>query len=273
MPWINVGHEQAGPVNLHCDDLGTGDPVVLVHGWPIASNSWNEQRRVLLNLGCRVVSYDRRGCGQSTACTYGHDADTYAEDLHRVLSTLNLSGVTLIGHGMGAGEIVRYLGSYGDERVARSVLIAPVPPTPSLVQHSEFALTDGSIERWVSSIRRERQACLERYMHVACHGEKFIGGEELQALWRQAVDDTAHGAPSVLRASFADFRDDLHRIAVPTLVVQGTEDAIYPVESSGRPLASLLANAQLVEVDGGPHGLLWTHAPRVNDELSRLLAS
>jgi len=273
MPWVNVGHEQGGPINLHCDDQGEGEVVVLVHGWPVASDTWDGQKRALLAQGYRVVSYDRRSCGRSSAAVRGHDVDTYAEDLNRVLSTLALTQVTLVGHGVGAGEILRYLGSYGDARVRRCALIAPMSPTPLGRPAPSLEHASGSAERWIGDVRRERPECLQRYLRLACEDEKFIGRDALELRWRQALADTAHRTEDVLRASAADFRDDLHRIAVAMLILQGDADAIHPVVSAGEALAAVVADAHLVKVTGGPHALVWTHEKDVNVALSNFLRS
>ncbi|MFT7773619.1 alpha/beta fold hydrolase [Roseateles sp.] len=267
MPWINVGHERAGSVNLHCEDEGTGASVVLIHGWPLASSTWDAQRTALLEAGLRVTTYDRRSCGLSAPATNGHDFDTYAEDLHRVLCQLDLKDVTLVGHGMGAGEIVRYLGSYGDDRVARCVLLAPISPTPTASTVCEGVSPQVQMDRWLACLRRDRKSFLKRFMEVALGEAKFLEVQTAEACQLQAIADTEQNSTEVLKVSASDFRDDLHRIAVPTLVVQGDQDALYPLETAGVQLERSIANANLVRLPGAPHALPLTHARDVNDLL------
>jgi len=267
MPYL----ETDDGVELYYRDWGTGAPVVLIHGWPVNNEMWEQQANFLAENGLRVITYDRRGFGRSDQPWNGYDYDTFARDLNTVMEELELEDATLVGFSMGGGEVVRYLSEYGSTRVARAVLVAAVTPfllkTPDNPEGIDEQVFDGIAEQ----IRKDRPAFLKDF------GAKFFGRTTLKHTvstevldWNQGLALT--GSPrSTLAAAQAwsttDFREEMKAITIPVLVIHGTSDATVPIEASGRRSAKLLPNATLIEYDGEPHGLFLTAADRLNKDL------
>jgi len=267
MPYL----ETDDGVELYYRDWGTGAPVVLIHGWPVNNEMWEQQANFLAESGLRVITYDRRGFGRSDQPWNGYDYDTFARDLNTVMEELELEDATLVGFSMGGGEVVRYLSEYGSTRVARAVLVAAVTPfllkTPDNPEGIDEQVFDGIAEQ----IRKDRPAFLKDF------GAKFFGRTTLKHTvltevldWNQGLALT--GSPrSTLAAAQAwsttDFREEMKAITIPVLVIHGTSDATVPIEASGRRSAKLLPNATLIEYDGEPHGLFLTAADRLNKDL------
>lgn len=267
MPYL----ETDDGIELYYRDWGTGAPVVLIHGWPVNNEMWEQQANFLAENGLRVITYDRRGFGRSDQPWNGYDYDTFARDLNTVMEELALEDATLVGFSMGGGEVVRYLSEYGSTRVARAVLVAAVTPfllkTPDNPEGIDEQVFDGIAEQ----IRKDRPAFLKDF------GAKFFGRTTLKHTvstevldWNQGLALT--GSPrSTLAAAQAwsttDFREEMKAITIPVLVIHGTSDATVPIEASGRRSAKLLPNATLIEYDGEPHGLFLTAADRLNKDL------
>jgi non-heme chloroperoxidase len=271
MPLIQVGKENSGNIDLYYEDHGTGKPVVLIHGWPLSSSAWEKQVPVLLETGHRVIMYDRRGFGQSSKPISGYDYNTLAEDLHKLITKLELRDVTLVGFSMGGGEVARYLGKYGKESVARAVFIAAIPPfllkTADNPEGVEGALFDG-IKK---SIVEDRPAFLTQFLNNfynvdALDGHR-VSEQVVQLSWNIAAGASPKGTLECVSAWLTDFRNDLKRIDIPTLVIHGDEDRILPLSATGKRTAAMIKGAKLVVIKGGPHGLTWTHAEQVNNEL------
>lgn len=271
MPYITVGKENSGTIDLYYEDHGRGEPVVLVHGWPLSSHSWEKQVPVLLESGYRVVAYDRRGFGNSSKPTTGYDYDTLAEDLHRLMTDLDLAGATLVGFSMGGGEVARYLGTYGSDRVDKAVFISAIPPfllktsdNPEGVEGSTF---DGIIE----SIAADRPAFLSGFLsnfyNVDVFGGDRISDEVVRLSWNVAAAASPVGTLDCVSAWLTDFRGDLASIDVPVLVIHGDADRIVPFPASGRRIPGMVREGRLVVIEDGPHGITWTHADRVNRAL------
>lgn len=271
LPYVAVGMENSGPINLYYEDHGAGSPVVLIHGYPLSGHSWEKQVPALLDAGYRVITYDRRGFGDSSQPTVGYDYDTFASDLNALMEKLNLSDATLVGFSMGSGEVTRYLGTYGSSRVRKAVLLGPIPPfllktddNPEGVPQSVF---DGIME----AINKDRYAYLKQFYdnfyNVDTLGGTRISDEALRASFQVAAGASAFATLVCVPTWLTDFRDDLPKIDVPTLVVQGTEDRILPIDSTGRRLPALVKGAKLIEIDGGPHAIGWTHPEEVNRAL------
>ncbi|MDM0076529.1 alpha/beta hydrolase [Variovorax sp. J2P1-59] len=276
MAGILVGRENSRPIELHYEDHGAGPPVVLIHGWPLGSDCWEKQILALLDAGHRVVAYDRRGFGQSSRAISGYDYDTLAEDLDQLLKVLDLRNAALIGYGMGAGEVMRYLGTFGSDRVSRAVLVAALPPLPSRSDRNPDRLDRSTFDDMRTALEKDRPAFLRHFLEQACNfdelGGTLVSEESIRASWTQAIQTSAIGTFEGLAAWLTDFRDDLRRIDVPVLVIHGDADRVYPIDLSGPPLSHGIEGARLVVLRGAPHGLLWTHAPQVNAELIRFLA-
>lgn len=275
MPYITVGEENSAKIELYYEDHGSGQPVVLIHGYPLDGHSWEKQLPQLLDTGHRVVTYDRRGFGRSSQPTSGYDYDTFAADLGRLLTTLDLTEVVLVGFSMGTGEVTRYLATYGHARVHKAALLAPVPPfllrTPDNPAGVDAQVFDGIMD----AIRRDRYAYLTRFYADFYAIEENIGfrlsDEVVRNSFAVAARASATATLACVGSWLTDFRRDVGRITVPTLILQGTHDRILPIDSTGRQLHRLLPEAEYVEVEDAPHGLLWTHADDVNSALHSFL--
>lgn len=271
MPYVTVGKENSGNIDLYYEDHGAGRPVVLIHGWPLSSKSWEKQVPALIDAGYRVVAYDRRGFGNSAKPAFGYDYDTLAEDLHKLMTELDLTGATLVGFSMGGGEVARYLGTYGSDRVDSAVFISAIPPF--LLKTSENPEgVDGSVfDGIMESIIADRPAFLSgffsEFYNVDVLGGDRISDEAVRFNWNIAVAASPRGTLDSVSAWLTDFRGDLRSIDVPVLVIHGDADRIVPFTASGKRIPGLIRESRLVVVEGGPHGIIWTHAGRVNREL------
>ena len=264
------------PVELHYEDYGSGKPVVLIHGWPLSGRSWENQVPALIEAGHRVVTYDRRGFGESSQPWNGYDYDTFAADLQALLTHLDLREATLVGFSMGGGEVVRYLGTYGAERIAKVVLAAAVPPfLYKSEDNPDGGLDDAAIAGFEGGVTGDRLAFLDGFATVF-----FSAGSDLlvsEAQRKYAIDIAAFASPKgtldcIEAFGRTDFRGDLDAVTVPTLVIHGDSDAVVPFEVSGRRSAELIANAQLHVVEGGPHAINASHAEEFNRVLLAFLA-
>jgi non-heme chloroperoxidase len=275
MAYINVGKENSSPIDLYYEDHGSGKPVVLIHGWPLSGRSWEKQVPVLLEGGYRVITYDRRGFGASSKPTSGYDYDTFAADLKKILTHLNLNDVMLVGFSMGGGEVARYLGTYGADRVKRAVFIASVPPF--LLKTSDNpAGVDGKVFEGIKqAIAADRLAFLSKFLanfyNTDVLGGKLISEEAVRHSWNIAAGASPKASLDCVSTWTTDFRKDLARIDIPTLVVHGDADRIVPIGASGKRTHEVVKGSRMVTVEGGPHGITWTHADRVNRGLMDFL--
>ncbi|MFF9978572.1 alpha/beta fold hydrolase [Streptomyces erythrochromogenes] len=275
MPYIKVAEGNSAPVELYYEDHGAGRPVVLIHGWPLSGASWEKQTAALLAAGHRVITYDRRGFGRSDQPADGYDYDTFAADLHEVLTALDLRDVVLVGFSMGTGEVTRYLGTHGSSRIAKAVMIGVVPPF-LLKTADNPAGVEGEVFKGIEeAIRADRFAFMTDFLadfyNVDVLGGERISEQAVRASWNVAVGASAKGTLDCVQAWLTDFRGDLPRIDVPTLIIHGDADRTLPIDSTAIPLARSIPGARLVTVPGGPHGLLWTHADEVNAALLAFL--
>ncbi len=278
MSFISVGTENSQVINLHYTDMGTGAPVVLIHGYPLDGSSWEKQTEELLYAGYRVITYDRRGFGRSTKTTGGYDYDTFAHDLKVLLDTLNLTAVTLVGFSMGTGEVARYLSLYGSERVAKVAFLGSLEPF--LLQtkdNPEGAVDHAFIDGFTASVRADRYAHFTGFFANFFNTDQFLGNRLSQeALDHHVLLAGQSGArASALAPSswIEDFRPDLGAITMPALIVHGTADNILPIDATGRRFAKAVPGAHYVEIEGAPHGMLWTHADEVNKALLDFLGA
>ena len=271
MPHITVGQENSGNIELHYEDHGAGKPVVLIHGWPLSGRSWEKQVPVLLEAGYRVITYDRRGFGDSSKPSFGYDYDTFAEDLHSIMTELDLRDVTLVGFSMGGGEVARYLGTYGSDRVSKAVFMAAVPPFLVKTTDNPTGLDPSVFEGIKKAIVADRPAFLSQFLanfyNVDVLGGKQISDEVVRLSWNIAAQASPKGTLDCVSAWVTDFRKDLARIDVPTLVIHGDADRILPLAATATPTHEAVSGSRLVVVKDGPHGLNWTHAEEVNREL------
>jgi non-heme chloroperoxidase len=276
MPYIKVGQENSGPIELYYEDHGAGRPVVLIHGYPLSGRAWDKQVPVLLDDGCRVITYDRRGFGNSSQPATGYDYDTFAADLKVVLDTLDLREVTLVGHSMGTGEVTRYLSRYGPARIARGVLISPLPPFLLQTPDNPDGLPASWFDRNVHAAREDTPAwmtyALDNVYNIDKLRSTLVSDQTYQASWNLAVSASATAAVACLPTWETDFRADLPKIDVPMLVIQGNDDQALPYTKTGQRLPGLITDMQMVVIDGGPHAINWTHADQVNAALLKFMA-
>lgn len=275
MPFVTVGQENSGTVDLYYEDHGAGKPVVLIHGWPLSGRSWEKQVPVLLEAGYRVITYDRRGFGDSSKPTSGYDYDTFAEDLHKLMTTLDLREATLVGFSMGGGEVARYLGKYGSERISRAAFLAAVPPYLLKTPDNPSGVDGSVFEGIKKSIVADRLAFLSKFLsdfyNVDALGGKRISEEVVRHSWNIAAGASPKGTLDCVAAWGTDFRKDLSRITVPTVVLHGDADRILPLSATASRTHEMVKGSRLVVVKDGPHGVNWTHAEEVNQALLDLL--
>ncbi|MDZ4871022.1 MAG: Non-hem bromoperoxidase BPO-A2 [Chroococcidiopsis cubana SAG 39.79] len=271
MPYVTVGQENSATIDLYYEDLGTGQPIVLIHGFPLNGHSWEKQVLVLLNAGYRVITYDRRGFGASSQPSFGYDYDTFAADLNQLTTELDLRDTVLVGFSMGTGEVTRYLGKYGSKRVSKAVLMAPVPPfllktddNPEGVDRSVF---DGIMKAIVEDRPAYLSAFFQDFFNVDVLGGDRISKDAIQMSWNVAAGASAKATLNCVPSWLTDFRDDLPRIDVPTLIVHGDADRILPLETTAARLPQSIKDSRLVVIPGGPHAINWTHADLVNPAL------
>ncbi|MET8577184.1 alpha/beta hydrolase [Streptomyces sp. NPDC005012] len=277
MPYITVGQENSAPVDLYYEDHGSGRTVVLIHGFPLDGHSWERQSAALLAAGHRVVTYDRRGFGRSGQPSAGYDYDTFAADLNTVMETLDLRDAVLVGFSMGTGEVARYVSAYGSSRVAKVAFLASLEPcllksedNPDGVAPKEFF--DGV----VAAVRQDRYAYYTAFFEDFYNLDENLGTriseEAVRNSWNVAAAGGAFAASAAPSTWYTDFRADIPAIDVPALILHGTADRILPAEGTARPFREALPSADYVEIEGAPHGLLWTHAEEVNAALLAFLA-
>ncbi|MCC2315513.1 alpha/beta fold hydrolase [Cellulomonas xiejunii] len=276
MPYItSTATDQT--VELYYEDHGTGQPVVLIHGYPLDGHSWEKQTVALLDAGYRVITYDRRGFGRSTKATQGYDYDTFTADLDAVLTTLDLRDAVLVGFSMGTGEVGRYLGTRGSDRVAKAAFLAAIEPFLLQTEDSPEGLPQSAFDGIVANARADRFAWFDEFFANFYNLDENLGSRISEAAvrgsWAVAAGSAPWAAWTVVPTWHTDFRADIAKIDVPTLILHGTGDRILPVEATGRAFAALLPEATYVEVEGAPHGLLWTHADEVTRALLDFLAA
>ena len=277
MPYITVGKENSGNIDLYYEDHGTGQPVVLIHGFPLSGASWEKQTQVLIDAGYRVITYDRRGFGNSSKPTSGYNYDTFTEDLHMLVTRLELRDFVLVGFSMGGGEVARYIGTHGTSRVAKAVFVSAIPPflmkTPDNPMGIDKAVFDG-IQQGIAA---DRPAFLtqffQNFYNVDMLKDKLISDPAIQLSWNVGAMASPKGTYDCVSSWLTDFRHDLARIDIPTLVVHGDADRICPLPVSGKRTAEMIKGSKLVVIEGAPHGLSWTHAGQLNRALLDFLGT
>jgi non-heme chloroperoxidase len=273
--YIKVGQENSTPIEVYFEDHGSGSPVVLIHGWPLSGASWEKQTAALLAAGHRVITYDRRGFGRSSQPTVGYNYDTFAADLDALLRALNLTDVALVGFSMGTGEVTRYIGKCGTKRVRKAVLIGTLGPYLVKATDNPDGVDRSVFEGIKAAIKADRPAFLmdflRNFYNYDVTGGTLVSERVLEANWNVAVGASAAGTWACVDSWIEDFRQDIALNTVPTLILHGNADRVLPADASSRRQAKLIKNVKFVEIEGGPHGLLWTHAAEVNSELLKFL--
>jgi peroxiredoxin len=277
VPYVNVGTENSAPIEIYYEDHGSGQPVVLIHGYPLDSSSWEKQSAVLLDAGKRVITYDRRGFGKSDKPTTGHDYDTYAADLSALVSALDLQDAVLVGFSMGTGEVARYLSRYGSHRVAKAVFIGSLQPFMLRTEDNPsggMAQTD--VDGMLDTIKADRYAFFTGFLQNFYNTDENLGTriseEALRNSWQLATDISPYTSVWAVATWFTDWRADIDEIDVPTLIMHGTGDVNVPIDITSRVLAKMLPSATYIEIEGAPHGMLWTHGEEINKALLDFLA-
>jgi len=275
VPYITVGKENSGNIDIYYEDHGAGKPVVLIHGYPLSGASWEKQIPALLGAGRRVITYDRRGFGKSSQPTAGYNYDTFAEDLHQLVTQLELRDFALAGFSMGGGEVVRYFGKYGSRGVSKAVIVSGVPPFLLKTPDNPEGV-DGSVFEGIGkAIVADRYAFFTEFFKNFYNTDLLLGKrvseQALQASWNVAAGASATASLACVPAWHEDFRKDLTHVDAPTLVIQGDADRILPISASGLRTAKLIKGARLLVVKDGPHCITWTHADEVNPALVNFL--
>jgi non-heme chloroperoxidase len=277
MPRVTVGTENDAAIEIHYEDHGAGSPVVLIHGYPLNGNSWERQERALMAAGYRVITYDRRGFGRSSQPTIGYDCDTFAADLNALLEHLAPDEVVLVGFSMGAGEVARYLGTYGSARVRKAALLGGITPFLLQTDDNPDGVPGEVFEGIKAAIVADRYAYFkdffDNFYNVDVLGGTRISEQALQASFNVAAGASPYASYACVDTWLTDFRGDLSRIDVPTLVVHGTADRILPFSATAQRLPELIKDVRLVTVEGGPHNIAWTHPDEVNTALLDFLAA
>lgn len=275
MPYVTVGKENSGGIELHYEDHGSGQPVVLIHGYPLSGASWEKQVPALLEAGYRIITYDRRGFGKSSQPATGYNYDVFAEDLHKLVTQLKLEDFILVGFSMRGGEVARYFGKYGSKGVSKAVIISGVPPyllktadNPEGVDGSVFA----GIQKAVAA---DRYAFFTGFFQNFYNADVFlnrrISEQAIQASWNIVASSSATASFACVPTWHEDFRTDLSRIDVPALVIQGDADRILPITATGLRTTKLIKGARQSIVKDGPHAITSTHAEEVNAALLAFL--
>ena len=276
MPYITVGEENSAPIDLYYEDHGTGRPIVLIHGFPLNGRAWERQERALIAGGHRVITYDRRGFGNSSRPTTGYDYDTFAADLDKLVTTLDLREFDLAGHSMGGGEIARYLGAYGSERARRAAIVSGVPPYLLQTPETPQGVPQEVFDQIAGALTANRFAYFTEWNKNFFNLDQTLGNriseEVVRNAWNTAVSASAAGTIACVATWHTDFRQDLAKIDIPVLVMHGTDDRVLPVEACGARTHEQIKNSDYVAVNGASHGLCWTHAEEVNAHLVPFLS-
>ena len=275
MPHITVGAENTSEIRIAYEDVGSGQPIVLIHGFPLSGRSWEKQIPVLIDAGYRVITYDRRGFGGSSQPSVGYDYDTFTADLDALMRALDLRDAVLVGFSMGTGEVTRYLGTYGSERVSKAVLMGVLQPWLLKTEFNPDGLEQSLLDGFVAAIEHDRLAYLTEFLTAFYNLDETLGKRISEGVVRDSWNVASAASPIGTAACpptwATDFRADLARIDVPTLIVHGDADRILPIDATARRLPQHIAGSRLVEIPGAPHGMSWTHAGEVNRVLLEFL--
>lgn len=271
MAYLKVGTENASDISLYYEDHGTGQPVILVHGWPLNGASWEKQTVALLAAGYRVITYDRRGFGKSSQPATGYEYDTLAADLHALIEHLDLQNVALFGFSMGGGEVARYLGTYGSARVKKAGFLGSVAPALGQSETNPAGVPKSVFEGVKAAIRKDRYALLNAFMHNFYNFDALkdsrVSEEAVQASVAVGNGASYIGLHDCVDAWQTDLREDIKKITIPVLVLHGDSDRTVPVEVSGGRIAEFAPQAQLHVLKEAPHGFTLTHAEETNQIL------
>lgn len=276
MPYITVGQQNSTAIDLYYEDHGSGQTVVLIHGFPLDGHSWERQTSALLDAGYRVITYDRRGFGRSSQPTTGYDYDTFAADLNTVMETLDVRDAVLVGFSMGTGEVARYISTYGSDRVAKVAFLASLEPCLlKMADNPDGVAPQDFFDGVVAAVKADRFSYYTAFFQDFYNLDENLGTriseEAVRNSWNVAASGGAFAAAAAPSTWYTDFRADIPAIDVPALILHGTADRILPADGTARRFHKALPSADYVEIEGAPHGLLWTHAEEVNAALLTFL--
>lgn len=267
MPYLTVGRD-AGNIDIYYEDHGVGKPVVLIHGFPLSGRSWEKQIPPLIESGHRVIVYDRRGFGKSSQTIAGYNYDVFAEDLRKLIKHLDLKLPSLVGYSMGTGEVARYISRYGSQNVDRAVFISGIPPFLMQSPENPAGLGDDVRLQIEKAIQQDRLTFLTSFFETMYNANVLLGSrlteEELRYSWNIGSMASPHATLKCVGTWWTDFRGCVTRIDVPSLIIHGDEDRTVPLEGSSRLLQKSIRGSRLAVIPGAPHGLLATHADKVN---------
>lgn len=275
MPYLKVGRENTGDIEIYYEDHGSGTPIVLTHGYPLNGSAWEKQVPMLLEAGYRVILHDRRGWGKSSQPATGHDYDTFAADYHALIEHLDLRDAVLVGHSMGTGEVTRYLGTYGSGRVRKAVLVSAIPPFFLATDDNPVGPPASLFDEFSTAAVTDRLAWfkgfLENFYNMDVYGGSLVSEEAFQNSFTIAASGSPIAAVACVAAWHTDFRADVASFDVPILVIHGDADRVLPIELTGARLPDLVKNLTLKVIEGGPHAIAWTHSDQVNAALLEFL--
>ena len=271
MSTIVVGRENSTDIELYYEDHGDGPPVVLLSGWPFDGRSWEPQIHPLLTAGNRVIVVDRRGFGRSSRPTVGYDFDTLAGDLDKLVTELDLRDASLVGLSLGTGEVARYIGRYGTDRLRQCVFIESLAPSFVRSEENPGGVDQAAVDAVQSAILKDRGAWLTGmlgdFLNLDVHLGSRVSEDAVRNLWNAGMDASGWATWALVPTWLDDYHEDIKRIDVPTLILHGTADRILSLDGQGRRLHAALPHAEYVEIEGGPHVVSLTHAEEVNREL------
>ncbi|WP_332452982.1 alpha/beta hydrolase [Chryseobacterium aquaticum] len=275
MPYITKQNEKN--YQLYYEDFGHGQPIILIHGWPLSGKSWEAQVPFLLELGYRVISYDRRGFGKSSPTADGYDYDGLTADLHELITELELKNVILFGFSMGGGEVVRYLTNYGSENIDKVALISSIIPIVKQREDNPNGVPQDDLNEIMENLKKNRVTFLETF-HKNFYNYGLLSQTVSQAQldYDWSIASCASPIATIKCAeSWAntDFRPELSNVNVKTLIVHGDDDQIVPIDTAGRQAAEGISNNEFVVIEGAPHGLNVTHADQLNSILANFLTT
>ncbi|WP_319459327.1 alpha/beta hydrolase [Micromonospora sp. RTP1Z1] len=277
MPFITVGAENRAAVDLYYEDHGDGQPVVLIHGFPLSGAAWEKQVPALMSAGYRTITYDRRGFGSSSHPATGYDYDTFAADLEAIMNELDLRDAILVGHSMGTGEVARYLGTRGSGRVSKAVMISTIPPFLLKTSDNPEGVDQSVFDGFMNAIMVDRFAFFTSFLNNFFNYEqtkgKLVSEEAYRANWNIAASASAIGTLACIKTWLEDFRGDVSRIDVPVLIIHGDADNVVPYPPTAPRLQSMLSDSKLVTLPGAPHSIPWTHADDVNRAMMEFIGA
>jgi len=260
--------ENRETIKLYYEDYGTGDPVILIHGWPLSAQMWEYQTQVLVEAGHRVIAYDRRGFGRSDKPWGGYDYDTLAKDLNDLITGLDLKNVTIVGFSMGGGEVSRYIGNYGTSKLKKAALISSVAAFMLKTDDNPDGVPQETFNDFKAAVRKDRLAFLKDF------GDNFVNYDEnkdkiseaqVHFNWSIAAGASPKGTLDCITSfGTTDFRADLEKFDIPTLIIHGDADQVVPIKPSGEQAASIVKGSHYEVIEGAPHGLVFTHTDEVN---------